>query len=68
MPGIYWATEAAWRLRSPVNSSIDLVDQPEHERQVAVVRAQLDDAAFTAAWAEGQAMTLDQVIDYALAG
>ena len=53
---------AAEALRAPVNSTIDLVDQPEYERQVAIVRAQLDEAAFTAAWAEGQAMTLEQAI------
>jgi predicted ATPase len=59
---------AAEALRAPVNSTIDLVDQPEYERQVAIVRVQLDKAVFTAEWAEGQAMTLEQVIEYALAG
>ncbi|MCJ7661024.1 MAG: tetratricopeptide repeat protein [Anaerolineales bacterium] len=58
---------AAEAVREPVNSTIDLVDQPEHERQVAIVRAQLDEATFTAAWTEGQAMTLEQAIEYALA-
>lgn len=57
---------AAEALRAPVNSSIDLVDQPEYERLVAIVRAELDEAAFTDAWAEGQAMTLEQTIKYAL--
>jgi tetratricopeptide (TPR) repeat protein len=58
---------AAEALRAPVNSAIDLVDQPEYERQVAIVQAQLDEATFTTTWAEGQAMTLEQVIEYALA-
>jgi len=58
---------AAEAVRALVNSSIDLVDQPEYKRQVAVVRAQLGEAAFTEAWAEGQAMTLEGAIDYALA-
>jgi hypothetical protein len=58
---------AAEALRAPVNSTIDMVDQPEYERQVAIVRAQLDEAAFTAAWTKGQAMTLEQTIEYALA-
>jgi hypothetical protein len=31
-----------------------------------IVREQLDEAAFAAAWAEGQAMTLEQAIAYAL--
>ena len=54
-------------LRAPVNSVIDLVDQPEYERQVALVRSQLGETSFTAAWAAGRAMTLDQAIEYALA-
>jgi hypothetical protein len=31
------------------------------------LRAQLDEATFEAAWAEGQAMTLEQAVAYALA-
>jgi len=58
---------AAEALRAPVNSAIDLVDQPEYERQLAILRAQLDEAIFTTAWAKGQAMTLQQAIEYALA-
>ncbi len=38
----------------------------EHERNLASVRTELDEAAFTAAWAKGQAMSLEQAIDYAL--
>jgi DNA-binding CsgD family transcriptional regulator len=38
----------------------------EIEHNVAAARAQLDDAAFTAAWAEGRAMSLEQAIDDAL--
>jgi len=34
--------------------------------RVSAVRAQIDEAAFTAAWAEGRAMTLEQVIAYTL--
>jgi hypothetical protein len=33
---------------------------------MAVACAQLDEATFNAAWAEGRAMTLEQVIEYAL--
>jgi len=40
--------------------------QAELDRAVASVRAQLDEASFAAAWAEGQAMSLDQAISYAL--
>jgi predicted ATPase/DNA-binding CsgD family transcriptional regulator len=44
---------------------IDPGDQPEHDRNMAFVRAQLGEAAFAAAWAEGQAMTFDQAVAYA---
>ncbi|HMQ32619.1 MAG TPA: LuxR C-terminal-related transcriptional regulator [Chloroflexaceae bacterium] len=44
---------------------IDPSDQPEHDRNMAFVRAQLGEAAFEAAWAEGQAMTFDQAVAYA---
>ena len=37
-----------------------------NERGVAALRVQLDDASLTGAWAEGRAMTLDQVVAYAL--
>ena len=44
---------------------IDPSDLREHDRNIAWVRAQLGDAAFDAAWAEGEAMTLDQAVAYA---
>lgn len=37
-----------------------------HEHFVATVRAQLDEATFAAAWAAGQALTLEQAIAEAL--
>ena len=40
----------------PVNSAIDLADRPEYERQVALVRAHLDETTFATAWAEGKAV------------
>jgi tetratricopeptide (TPR) repeat protein len=39
-----------------------------HEQIAAAVRVQLDEATFTTAWAEGQAMTLEQAIAEALGG
>jgi serine/threonine protein kinase len=36
------------------------------DRILAVVRAQLDEATFSTAWAEGNAMTLEQAITCAL--
>jgi hypothetical protein len=38
----------------------------EYDRTLVAVRAQLSVEAFAAAWAEGQAMTLEQAISYAL--
>jgi predicted ATPase/transcriptional regulator with XRE-family HTH domain len=44
----------------------DPVDQKEIDNYVAVIRDQLDEAAFAAAWAEGRTMTLEQAIAEAL--
>ena len=41
-------------------------DRIEYERDVSDLRAQLDEAAFDAAWAEGRAMTMEQAIETAL--
>lgn len=41
-------------------------DRIEYDRSVAVVRSQLSNDAFAAAWAAGRALTLEQAIDYAL--
>ncbi len=48
------------------DSRMDPADRAEYDRDVAAVRAQLDEALFVAAWAEGRAMTLEQAIAYAL--
>jgi hypothetical protein len=48
---------------------MDFVLRPEkadHDRALAAVRADLDDGAFRAAWAEGRTMTLEQAIENAL--
>ncbi len=44
-----------------------LTDPADYERAIALVRAQLGEQAFAARWAEGQAMRLEQAIEYALA-
>ena len=41
-------------------------ERTNYERSVAAARAQLDDATFAKAWAEGRAMTMEQAIAYAL--
>ena len=42
------------------------IDRIEREREVETIRGLLDETAFVEAWAEGQAMTLEQGIAYAL--
>jgi hypothetical protein len=42
------------------------VEQADVDRHLALARAQLDEAAFEASWAEGRAMTMEQAIEYAL--
>jgi predicted ATPase/class 3 adenylate cyclase len=41
--------------------------QADYDKCSALTRAALGNAAFSAAWAEGRAMTLEQAIEYALA-
>jgi tetratricopeptide (TPR) repeat protein len=57
------AAEAIWEandlLLTPFTQFI-------YERNVAAVRAQLDEDRFATAWAEGRAMTQEQAVDYAL--
>ena len=55
-------------LRLTINLPVSPFDQPEYDRDMASIRDQLDDVAFAAAWAAGQAMTLEQAIAYALDG
>ncbi|MEO8394795.1 MAG: LuxR C-terminal-related transcriptional regulator [Chloroflexota bacterium] len=38
-------------------------DQPEHDRNIAAVRAQLGEANFAQAWDEGRTMTLDDALE-----
>jgi tetratricopeptide (TPR) repeat protein len=58
---------AAAALREPLESTIDLADQPEYERQIREVRSHLDEATFAVAWDAGQTMTFEQAVAYALA-
>jgi len=45
---------------------LDSLERGLYDAGVRTARAQLDEAMFAARWAEGQAMTLEQVINYAL--
>src|SRR5260370_1277650 len=41
-------------------------DRKGYDRNVAAIRTQLPEEVYTATWAEGQAMTMEQAIEYAL--
>ena len=60
-----YAAAARWDTASGVFTT--LTNPVDQEQAIAALRAQLGEAAFAACWAEGQAMTLDQAIEYALA-
>jgi tetratricopeptide (TPR) repeat protein len=46
---------------------IPIASQADFEGHVAALRAELGEQTFETAWAEGQAMTLDQAVAYAIA-
>jgi non-specific serine/threonine protein kinase len=58
---------AAQKLREQIGTSLSTADRADQERRVAAARAQLDEAAFEQAWAEGRAIPLEQAIHDALA-
>ena len=60
---LYGAAEA---LREATHRPIQPFDRSLRERLLTAARAQLDAAAWQAAWAEGRAMPLEQAIAYAL--
>src|SRR5207253_449614 len=53
-------------LLEAIKAEFYLVDRMEYERNVTFVRAALDEATFAAAWAAGQAMSLEQATAAAL--
>jgi hypothetical protein len=51
-----------------ITSTPNLPTTPaEYKRSVVTVRGHLGEEGFTAAWSEGQAMSLEQAVAYALA-
>ena len=57
---------AAEALREGLGLPMHPATQAAYARDLAAVRAQIDEAAFAAEWAAGHAMTLEQAIAYAL--
>ncbi len=57
---------AAAALLDTIGASLEPVDRAAYDRNVAAVHALLDEAAFEAAWVEGQALSQEQAIAEAL--
>jgi tetratricopeptide (TPR) repeat protein len=60
---LFGATEM---LLNTTGLRLEPLEQLEHDRYIAVARAQIDEHTFAAAWAAGGALSLDQAIDEAL--
>lgn len=63
---LFAAAAAVW---NPARTAqfATLVNRAEQEREIAALRALLGEAAFATYWAAGEAMTLDNAIEFALA-
>jgi predicted ATPase/DNA-binding CsgD family transcriptional regulator/DNA-binding XRE family transcriptional regulator len=57
---------AATALLEAIGETLDLFERIDYDRHLTAARAQLTPAAFDAAWAEGQQMTMEQAIELAL--
>jgi hypothetical protein len=60
------AVAAVWTARGRSAWDIEPRSRRDRDRNLAAARARLDEAAFAAAWAEGQAMSLEEAIAEAL--
>jgi hypothetical protein len=59
-----YAASAA--LREALGAPVAPADRADHERRLAHLSACLGEEAFASAWSAGQAMTLDEVVAFAL--
>jgi non-specific serine/threonine protein kinase len=57
---------AAARLREAIGAPVHPVDRSDHERAVAASQSALGPGGYAAAWASGEAMSVDEVIEYAV--
>jgi predicted ATPase/DNA-binding SARP family transcriptional activator len=57
---------AAQALREAVGTPLEPGERADEDRSIAATRATLGDAAYAAAWAEGNTMQWEQAIEYAL--
>jgi hypothetical protein len=57
---------AAQALRDAIGASLSPIDLSHCEQVIATVRVSLGERAFASAWVEGQTMSQEQVVAYAL--
>jgi len=53
-------------IRDIINIPMNGMEQAEYDREIANLRAGMDENSFKNAWAEGRALTMEEAIDYAL--
>jgi hypothetical protein len=53
-------------LRVLINTPITTQERAEYDGAVGAVKAQMDEAAFAAAWEAGRKMTMEEAVAYAL--
>jgi tetratricopeptide (TPR) repeat protein len=58
---------ASERLRHESGSFSEPIDAANYQRTIAAVRSSIDDPTFRIAWHEGQAMSVEQAVAFALA-
>jgi predicted ATPase/class 3 adenylate cyclase len=57
---------AAEVLREVINIPMTMQERIEYDREIADLRAGMDEKSFTSCWAEGRGMSMDQAINFAL--
>ena len=57
---------AAAAVREAITVPVPLCERADHEEGISATRAELGEAAWEAAFAEGKAMTFEEVVEYAL--
>ncbi|HUH97362.1 MAG TPA: AAA family ATPase, partial [Anaerolineales bacterium] len=57
---------AAEALREKIDIPMTAMERVEYEREIAALKAGMDEKSFASAWAEGRTLTMEQAIDLAL--
>jgi hypothetical protein len=57
---------AAEALREKINIPMTPQERIEYDKEIADLRAGMDEISFTSSWAEGRAMSMDQAVSFAL--